>query len=461
MNRFLLKNHETYEGLTPLIDLHSFILYNFRIMKWVYIEDISAYKDQEVEIRGWVYNKRSSGKVRFLVLRDGTGILQGTISSSEKDSPLFEKFDKLTQESSLIVRGCVREDKRAPGGFELSIEDIEILQLAKDFPITPKSHGIPFLMEHRHLWLRSQKQYAILQIRAELIKAIRDFFDGRGFRLMDTPILTPSACEGTTTLFETEYFDQKAYLSQSGQLYNEATAMAFGKVYCFGPTFRAEKSKTRRHLIEFWMVEPEVAFATLKDMIELSEDLVIYIIERILEKRNKELDNLERDTKPLEKVRKPFPCLTYDEAVKKLKKKGSKMEWGDDFGAPEETMISELFDKPVFITHFPAKIKAFYMQPDPERPDLVLGVDVLASEGYGEIIGGGQRIHDLNLLEKKIKEFNLPRDAYEWYFDLRKFGSVPHAGFGLGIERTLAWICKIKHIRETIPFPRLLYKIYP
>jgi len=430
-------------------------------MKWVYIEDIAKHKDQEVEIRGWVYNKRSIGKVRFLMVRDGTGILQGTISSPEKESPLFKKFDQLTQESSLIVRGRVREDKRAPGGFELAIDDFKVLQVADDYPITPKSHGIPFLMEHRHLWLRSQKQYAILQVRVELIKAIRDFFDGRGFRLMDTPILTPSACEGTTTLFETEYFEQKAYLSQSGQLYNEATAMAFGKVYCFGPTFRAEKSKTRRHLIEFWMVEPEVAFATLEDMIELSEDLIIYIIERILEKRKKELEILERDTKPLEKVKKPFPRLTYDKAVNKLKEKGSKMEWGDDFGAPEETLVSELYEKPVCITHFPAKIKAFYMQPAPERPDLVLGVDVLASEGYGELIGGGQRIHDLKLLEEKIKEHNLPREAYEWYLDLRKFGSVPHAGFGLGIERTLAWICKIKHIRETIPFPRLLYKIYP
>ena len=430
-------------------------------MKWVYIEDIADYKDQEVEIRGWVYNMRSSGKVRFLLVRDGTGILQGTIFSPEKESPLFEKFDSLTQESSLILRGCVHEDKRAPGGFELSIEDMEILQVARDYPITPKSHGVPFLMENRHLWLRSQKQHAILQIRTELIKAIRDFFDGRGFRLMDTPILTPSACEGTTTLFETEYFEQKAYLSQSGQLYNEATAMAFGKVYCFGPTFRAEKSKTRRHLIEFWMVEPEVAFATLEDMIELSEDLVIYIIERVLEQRKRELEILERDTKPLEKVKKPFPRITYDEGFKKLKEKGSKMEWGDDFGAPEETLISELFGKPVCVTHFPAKSKAFYMQPDPERTDLVLGVDVLASEGYGEIIGGGQRIHDLKLLEEKLKEHKLPREAYEWYIDLRKFGSVPHAGFGLGIERTLAWICKIRHIRETVPFPRLLYKIYP
>jgi len=430
-------------------------------MKWIYIEDISEYKNQEVEIRGWLYNKRSGGKIRFLLIRDGTGIIQGTIFNPQEDSPLFKKFDELTQESSLIIRGKVKEDKRAPGGFELEIKEIDVIQIAEDYPITPKSHGIPFLMEHRHLWLRSQKQHAILQIRTELIKAIRDFFDGRGFRLMDTPILTPSACEGTTTLFETEYFDQKAYLSQSGQLYNEATAAAFGKVYCFGPTFRAEKSKTRRHLIEFWMVEPEVAFALLDDIIELGEDLVVYIVERVLEKRKKELDILERDTKPLEKVKKPFPRVTYEEALQMIKKKGSKMEWGDDFGAPDETMISEFFDKPINITHFPLSAKAFYMEPDSERPDLALCVDMLASEGYGEIIGGGQRIHDLSLLEQRIKEHKLPKDAYEWYLDLRKYGSAPHSGFGLGIERTLSWLCKIKHIRETIPFPRLLYRIYP
>jgi len=430
-------------------------------MKWVYIEDIADYKGQQVELRGWVYNKRSSGKVRFLLIRDGTGILQGTIFSEEKEHPLFQKFEALTQESSVIVRGKVSEDKRAPGGFELDIEEIEVIQVAKDYPITPKEHSTPFLMEHRHLWLRSQKQHAILQVRAEVVKAIRDFFDGRGFRLMDTPILTPSACEGTTTLFETEYFDQKAFLSQSGQLYNEATAMAFGKVYCFGPTFRAERSKTRKHLIEFWMVEPEVAFATLDDMVELGQELIVYIVERALEKRKRELEVLERETKPLERVKKPFPRLTYDEAYKKLKEKGSKMEWGDDLGAPEESLLSEIYDIPVCITHFPAKIKAFYMQPDEKRTDLVLGVDILASEAYGELIGGGQRIHDVELLEKKVKEFNLPRQAYQWYLDLRRYGSVPHAGFGLGIERTVAWICKIKHIRETIPFPRLLYRIYP
>ncbi|HQH61876.1 MAG TPA: asparagine--tRNA ligase, partial [Candidatus Saccharicenans sp.] len=389
-------------------------------MKWVYIEDIGQYNGQEVEIRGWVYNKRSSGKVRFLLVRDGTGIIQGTIFSQDKDFPLFRVFDELTQESSLIVRGQVRADKRAPGGYELEVKEIEVIQIAHDYPITPKEHSVAFLMEHRHLWLRSQKQHAVLQVRAETIRAIRDFFNDRGFRLMDTPILTPSACEGTTTLFETSYFDQKAYLSQSGQLYNEATAAAFGKVYCFGPTFRAEKSKTRRHLIEFWMVEPEVAFATLQDIIELGQDLVMFILERVLEKRRADFDILERDTAPLERIKKPFPQLTYDEAVRLLKEKGSELVYGDDFGAPEETMLSEIYDRPVCVTHFPAKIKAFYMQPDKDRPDLALGVDFLASEGFGEIIGGGQRIHDLDLLEQRIKEFNLPADAYKWYVDLRR-----------------------------------------
>jgi asparaginyl-tRNA synthetase len=435
--------------------------YNERIMKWVYIEDIAACDGQDVEVRGWVYHKRSSGKVRFLLVRDGTGVIQATAFSAEKDSLLFRQFDRLTQESSVIVRGRVRADKRAPGGFELEMAELEIVQVAEDYPITPKDHSTPFLMEHRHLWLRSSKQHALLRVRAEVIKAIRDFFDGRGFRLMDTPILTPSACEGTTTLFETEYFDQKAYLSQSGQLYNEATAMAFGKVYCFGPTFRAERSKTRRHLIEFWMVEPEVAFATLQDIIGLGEDLILFIMDRVLTKRRAELETLERDPKPLEAVRKPFPRLTYDEAVPVLREKGSTIEWGGDFGAPEETIISELYPSPVCVTHFPTAIKAFYMQPAPENPDVVLGVDFLASEGYGEVIGGGQRIHDLALLEKRLEEHKLPRAAYEWYLDLRKYGSVPHAGFGMGVERMVSWICGIKHIRETIPFPRLLYRIYP
>jgi asparaginyl-tRNA synthetase len=435
--------------------------YNWAAVKWVYIEDIAGHVGARVEVRGWVYNKRSSGKVRFLLVRDGTGIVQGTIFSAEKDDLLFRQFDALTQESSVIVHGQVREAQRAPGGFELSIEDLETVQIAQDYPITPKEHSTPFLMEHRHLWLRSAKQHAILQVRAEVVKAIRDFFDGRGFRLMDTPVLTPSACEGTTTLFETQYFDQKAYLSQSGQLYNEATAMAFGKVYCFGPTFRAERSKTRRHLIEFWMVEPEVAYALLDDIIELAQDLVVFVLERTLERRRRDLETLERDTAPLERVKRPFPRVTYEEALRLLQGKGSTIAWGTDFGAPEEGLMSQIFDIPVCVTHFPASIKAFYMQPDSQRPDLALGVDVLASEGYGEIIGGGQRIHDLALLEQRLKEQNLPREAYEWYLDLRKYGSVPHSGFGLGVERTVAWICGTKHIRETIPFPRLLYRIYP
>ena len=430
-------------------------------MKWVYIEDIAAYRDQDVEIRGWVYNTRSSGRIRFLLIRDGTGLLQATVFSRTDDDPLFARFEALTQESSLIVRGRVREDQRAPGGFELAVSEIEILQIAKDYPITPKEHSTPFLMEHRHLWLRSRKQHAVLQVRAEVIKAIRNFFDDRKFRLMDTPILTPSACEGTTTLFETKYFDQMAYLSQSGQLYNEATAAAFGKVYCFGPAFRAEKSKTRRHLIEFWMVEPEVAFATLEDTIELGQDLILFILDRVLSNRRADLEELERDPARLESIVKPFPRLTYDEAVPRLQEKGSAIQYGDDFGAPEETIISDLYPSPVCVTHFPAKIKAFYMQPDAQRPDLALGVDFLASEGYGEIIGGGQRIHDPELLERRIREHQLPPEAYQWYIDLRKYGSCPHAGFGLGVERVVSWVCGVKHIRETIPFPRLLYRIYP
>jgi len=430
-------------------------------MDWVYIEDIAGRVGQSVEIRGWVYNKRSSGKVRFLLVRDGTGLIQATLFGQEKDHPLFQKFDRLTQESSVIVRGEVRAEPRAPGGVEMTLEDLDILQVAEDYPITPKEHSTPFLMAHRHLWLRSQKQHAILQVRAEVVKAIRSFFDDRSFRLMDTPILTPSACEGTTTLFETEYFDQKAYLSQSGQLYNEATAMAFGKVYCFGPTFRAEKSKTRKHLIEFWMVEPEVAFATLEDVTALGEDLVLFILERVLSRRRADLEVLERDTAPLEKVRKPFIRLTYERTVELLRERGSAIKPGEDFGAPEEGLLSEIYDTPVCVTHFPAAIKAFYMQPAPDRPDLVLGVDFLASEGYGEIIGGGQRIHDPVLLEQRFKEHNLPREAYAWYADLRRFGSVPHGGFGLGVERMVAWLCKAPHIRETIPFPRLLYRIYP
>jgi len=428
---------------------------------WVYIENISQYVGEKVRLRGWVYNKRSSGKVRFLLIRDGTGLIQGVISSPDKNDPLFEKFDSLTQESSLIVDGRVREDKRAPGGFEIDIENIEIVSISEEYPIAPKEHGIAFLMENRHLWIRSLKQNAILRIRANIIRSIREFFDSRGFVLFDTPILTPSACEGTTTLFETQYFDAKAYLTQSGQLYAEAGAMALGKVYTFGPTFRAEKSKTRRHLMEFWMIEPEIAFAELKDVIELAEDLIEFIVQSVLEKNRKELEVLERDTKPLENIKKPFPKITYTKAIEMLKEKGIKIEWGDELGGDEETVISESFDRPVIITHYPAKIKAFYMQPDPENPELALCMDMIAPEGYGEIIGGSQRIHDLNLLLKRIEEAGLPREPYEWYIDLRRYGTVPHSGFGLGLERTIAWICKLSHVREAIPFPRMLYKIYP
>ncbi len=428
---------------------------------WVYIENISKYVGEKVTLRGWVYNKRSSGKVRFLLIRDGTGLIQGVISSPDKDDPLFQKFDSLTQESSLIVEGKIREERRAPGRYEIDIENIEIISISEDYPIAPKEHGVAFLMENRHLWIRSLKQNAILRIRANIIRSIREFFDSRGFVLFDTPILTPSACEGTTTLFETQYFDEKAYLTQSGQLYAEAGAMALGKVYTFGPTFRAEKSKTRRHLMEFWMIEPEVAFAELKDVIELAEDLVVFIVSSVLEKNRKELEVLERDIKPLENVKKPFPKITYTKAIEILKERGVNIEWGDELGGDEETIVSESFDRPVIITHYPAKIKAFYMQPDPENPELALCMDMIAPEGYGEIIGGSQRIHDLNLLLKRIEEAGLPREPYEWYIDLRRYGTVPHSGFGLGLERTVAWICKLSHVREAIPFPRMLYKIYP
>ncbi len=433
----------------------------FFMKDWIYIEDISKYAGKKVTLRGWVYNKRSSGKVRFLLIRDGTGLIQGVISSPDKNDPLFKKFDTLTQESSLVVEGKVREEKRAPGGYELDIENIEIISISEEYPIAPKEHGIAFLMENRHLWIRSLKQNAILRIRANVIRSIREFFDSRGFVLFDAPILTPSACEGTTTLFETQYFDEKAYLTQSGQLYAEAGAMALGKVYTFGPTFRAEKSKTRRHLMEFWMIEPEIAFAELEDIMEIAEELIEFVVLSVLEKNKKELDFLERDTKPLESIKKPFPRITYTKAIELLKSRGVKIEWGDELGGDEETIISEAFDRPVIITHYPAKIKAFYMQPDPENPELALCMDMIAPEGYGEIIGGSQRIHDLNLLLKRIEEAGLQREAYQWYIDLRRYGTVPHAGFGLGLERTVAWLCKLSHVREAIPFPRMLYKIYP
>jgi asparaginyl-tRNA synthetase len=436
--------------------------YNFKMKNWVYIEDISQYVEQEVLIKGWVYNKRDSGRVKFIILRDGTGILQAMIWSKDPNSHLFKIFNELTKESSLMVKGKVKKDARAPGGFELEVSDINTVQVAEEYPISKKDHGIAFLMENRHLWLRSRKQVAILRIRAAIIKAMRDFMDGQGFILTDPPILTANAAEGTTTLFETSYFDEKAYLSQSGQLYAEATALALGKVYTFGPTFRAEKSKTRRHLIEFWMMEPEWAYAELDDAIQLAQDLLVYVVEKTLETRMPELEILERDIKPLNKIKSPFPRITYDEAFNILKKSGkSQTPYGEDLGATDETIISEKFEKPVVITHYPASIKSFYMQPDKEDPEKALCMDIIAPEGYGELVGGSQRIHDYELLMRRIETHKLSTEVFKWYLDLRRFGSVPHSGFGLGLERTVAWICHLAHIRESIPFPRMLYNLYP
>jgi asparaginyl-tRNA synthetase len=375
---------------------------------------------------------------------------------------LFKTADHLSQETSLIVTGTVRADKRAPSGYEIDVKHVEVVGESHDYPITPKEHGVDYLLDRRHLWIRSERQQAILRVRHEDINAVRDFFNTRGFILADTPIFTPAACEGTTTLFPVQYFEeQTAYLTQSGQLYNEANAMALGKVYCFGPTFRAEKSKTRRHLTEFWMVEPEMAYASLGDVMDLCEDLIVSVVARVLEKRGRELKVLERDTSKLESVQKPFPRISYDEAVKTLQAKGLPIEWGGDFGGPDETALSEQYDRPVMVHRYPAAVKAFYMKPDPERPDVALGVDVLAPEGYGEIIGGGERLADLDLLLKRIKEHDLPQDAFEWYLDLRRYGTVPHGGFGMGIERVVSWICKLDHLREAIPYPRMLYRLYP
>ena len=429
--------------------------------KNVYIKNISKYIGKEVEIRGWLYNRRSSGSIIFLLIRDGTGIIQCIVSKNDVKPEIFKSAQNVTQESSLIIKGKIRKEERAIGGYELFTNNIKILQIVSDYPITPKSHGVGFLMKNRHLWLRSKRQHAILRIRAEVIKASRDYLDNNGFINIDAPILTPAACESTSTLFETKYFDQMAYLSQSGQLYNEATIMSFGKVYCYGPTFRAEKSKTRRHLMEFWMIEPEMAYFDWEDNMKLQEDYVTYIVQTVLNKRKSELHVLNRDLSKLENIKPPFPKISYDKAIDLLRKKGKDISWGEDFGGDEETIISESFDKPVFIHHYPMQCKAFYMKPDPERPEVSLSNDLIAPEGYGEIIGGGQRVDDIKLLVKKIKEHNLPVDAFKWYLDLRKYGTVPHSGFGLGIERIVAWICKLKHIRETIPFPRLLYKIYP
>jgi len=426
------------------------------------IEDAGAHVGREVEIRGWLYNKRSSGKIHFLLIRDGSGIMQAVMAKSEVPAEAFQAAEALTQESSIIVRGMLRADPRAPGGYELSLADLQVVQQAAPYPITPKEHGVEFLMDHRHLWLRSRRQHALMRIRAEVMKGCTDFLDSRGFLRVDTPILTPASVEGTTTLFETTYFDLgRAYLAQSGQLYNEAAAAAFGRVYCFGPTFRAEKSKTRRHLIEFWMIEPEAAYMSMDEYMELAEEMISALVARVLERRRGELDVLERDLKPLEAVQPPFPRISYDEALERLAAAGQPLTWGEDFGGDEETIISSAFDRPVFVHRYPAQCKAFYMQPDPQRPDVVLGADLLAPEGYGEIIGGGERIYDPAMLERRLDEHKLPKDVYRWYLDLRRYGSVPHSGFGLGIERTVAWIAGIEHVREAIPFPRLLNRLYP
>jgi asparaginyl-tRNA synthetase len=433
-------------------------------MTTITIENAGKYDGQEVTIRGWLYNIRESGKLVFPIFRDGTGIIQGVCSLKENPEA-FEALKGLTQESSVIVTGKIRAEQRAPGGFEMGVTKIQVLQKVsedKPFPIQLKEHGVDFLLDHRHLWIRTPRQAAILRIRAEAIRAARNFMDAQGYILTDAPMFTPSACEGTSTLFEVNYIDdQKAYLTQSGQLYIEATAMALGKVYTFGPTFRAEKSKTRRHLTEFWMLEPEAAYADLYDMMDLGEGLVSAVVQSVINNKSRELEILKRDIKPLENIKAPFPRITYEEAIAVLQKQGNPAKFGDDFGGDEETLISKGFDRPVMIHHYPAAIKAFYMQPDPERPDLAMSFDTIAPEGYGEIIGGSQRVHDYDLLVKRLKEHNLPEEPFQWYLDLRRYGSVPHAGFGLGLERTVAWICGTEHIREVIPFPRMIYRVYP
>jgi asparaginyl-tRNA synthetase len=433
--------------------------------KAIRISEARQHEGEQVVIEGWLYNLRKSGKIVFPIIRDGSGMMQCVAVRNSLPEDVFEALKGLTQESSLTVTGRIRAEARAPGGYELDVTDAHVIQRVSEehpYPITPKDHGVDFLMDHRHLWLRSRRQHAAIRVRHEVIKAMRDYFDSHGFTLVDTPIFTPAACEGTTTLFEVNYFDdEKVYLTQSGQLYNEANAMAFGKVYCFGPTFRAEKSKTRRHLTEFWMVEPEMAYADLEEIKRVAEELVVYLVGRVLENRREELKELERDTAKLESVKAPFPRMSYDEAVKVLQSKGSAIEWGGDFGNADETLLTEDFDRPVMVDRYPTAIKAFYFQPDEQRPELALGIDVIAPEGYGEIIGGGQRIHDLALLEKRLAEHNLPREAFGWYLDLRRFGSVPHGGFGMGVERFVAWMCGLEHVRETIPYPRMLYRTRP
>ncbi len=438
---------------------------------FVYVEELGGHAGERVTLKGWLYQKRSSGKVKFLVLRDGTGLLQCVAFSRDVPPELFERCDRASLESSIRVTGTVRKDDRAPGGFELGLEDLEVLHEAAEYPIQPKEHGVEFLFDHRHLYLRSRTPIAVLKVRHEVVQACRDFFYERHFVLIDSPILTPAACEGTTTLFETDYFGRSAYLTQSGQLYQEPACMAFGKVYCFGPTFRAEKSKTRRHLTEFWMIEPEVAFLELPGLLELAEEFVTYVVARALDRCREELKYLERDTAKLESVKPPFPRLTYDEASAILARPEAQARMveggapafapGNDFGALDETLLTEGHDRPVMVTHWPAAIKAFYMQPDPLDPGKALCVDMLAPEGYGEIIGGSQRVHDHDLLLSRIREHGLPEEAFQWYLDIRKYGTVPHSGFGMGIERCVTWICGIPHLRETIPYPRQIHRLYP
>lgn len=431
-------------------------------MTQTYIEDIARHVGEAVTIKGWLYNIRSSGKLIFPQIRDGSGILQCVVFKKSVSEEVWNACQTLTQESSVIVTGTARADERAPGGFEMDVTDVEVVSIAEPYPITPKEHGPEFLLDHRHLWIRSKMQHAILRVRHEVVRAVRDYFDTHGFILADTPIFTPAACEGTTSLFEVNYFDDdKAYLTQSGQLYNEATAAAFGRAYAFGPTFRAEKSKTRRHLTEFWMVEPEVAFATLDDIMNLAEDFLCFVAARVLANRRPELETLGRDLAKLESIQKPFPRISYDEAARMLIDGGQAFEYGGDFGAPDETFISSKFDRPVMVHRYPAAVKAFYMKPDPMDATKALGVDVLAPEGYGEIIGGGERASDLQFLREQIAKHELPEEAFDWYLDLRRYGSVPHAGFGMGIERCVAWMCGIEHIREAIPFPRTIYRTKP
>ncbi|GIN56530.1 asparagine--tRNA ligase [Lederbergia ruris] len=428
----------------------------------VSISEVNKYVGQEVTIGAWLDNKRSSGKIAFLQLRDGTGFIQGVMVKSEVDESIFQKAKSLSQETSLFVTGVIQEDSRSSFGYELLVSDIEIIHEASNYPITPKNHGTEFLMDHRHLWLRSRRQHAVMKIRNEIIRATYEFFNSHGFVKIDPPILTGSAPEGTTELFHTKYFDEDAFLSQSGQLYMEAAAMALGKVFSFGPTFRAEKSKTRRHLIEFWMIEPEMAFYNFEDSLKVQEEYVAFIVQSVLKNCSLELERLGRDTTKLEKVVAPFPRITYDDAIEFLHEQGfDDIQWGDDFGAPHETAIADHFDQPVFITKYPTKIKPFYMQPDPANDELVLCADMIAPEGYGEIIGGSERIHDFELMKKRMEEHQLPLEAYEWYLDISRYGSVPHSGFGLGLERTVAWIAGVEHVRETIPFPRLLNRLYP